>query len=616
MKTSVIPYRVADFLRRHAPFDGISEQDLLELAGSGRVKFHQSHEYLFRQGDPKGQQVWVIQQGRVEAMEQSNSGEHLRDVLGEGDLLGLDRFAGDGSFLYSARTASDVILYGFAADVFESLTARYPAVKRFLAAHFSVAGVLGFGRTSWLDAEAPSLDFVRSRQVTIPLDASVEEAARRVSGSKNGVAVFVDQTQCPVAMIAAKDLCTAGSGVARLAARPLPPPIAAAPLSTRVIVREMLRRRTEEIGITADGTAKSPQQGILTASELALFCGRNPGRLIRAIREAESAIEMEPLLRLAAGLVQDALAQPSDVDDCCQIGTEVIAALADACVRLACAQVLEAGIDAPAAKCCWVMFGEAARGELMRPAPATIAAVYDDSRGACQPEDSVYFAAVAGETEAWFHAFGLTGTGVFWPEGSQPCMPLSGWRRLYSETIRNPLDYDLYARREFFDALALCGDVSILQTLHGEIAVELGGHEMAIPLLANDTLGHLPPLTFFDGLVIDLDGTQRESFDIASVAVAPIAGAARVFAIAKQKLTNASTLARLETAALDYPEGAAIFREAAEAFRIALYYQALSGGPHINPAKLGRFDQLLLKTAFSSIHQLLEFTASTFLPTA
>ena len=81
MKTSVIPYRVADFLRRHAPFDAISEQDLLQLAGSGRVKFHQSREYLFRQGDPKGQLVWVIQQGRVEAIEQSASGEHLRDVL-------------------------------------------------------------------------------------------------------------------------------------------------------------------------------------------------------------------------------------------------------------------------------------------------------------------------------------------------------------------------------------------------------------------------------------------------------------------------------------------------------------------------------------------------------
>ena len=613
MKTSVIPYRVADFLKCHAPFDVVSQQDLLELAGSGRVKFHQTHEYLFRQGDPKGQLVWVIQQGRVEAVEQSASGEQLRDVMGEGDLLGLDRFAGDGAFLYSARTASDVILYGFAADLFESMAARYPSVKRFLAAHSSVAGIMGFGRTSWLDAAAPSMDFLRSRLVTLALDATVAEAARAVARSKNGVAAFADEANRPVAIIAAADLCARSSGVARLAARPLPP-VMLPPLRTRELVREMLRERTGEIAVTADGRRDSPLEGILTASELALFCGQNPSQLIGAIHDAASPAEMAPLLRLAARLVLDALAQPADVDDCCQLGSEITAALANACVRLASAQVLQAGIDPPNAPCCWVMFGGAARGELMVPAHATIAAVYDDSSEDFTPEDSAYFAAVAGETEAWFHAFGLAGPGAFRLEGAQPCMPLSGWKHLYGETIRNPLDHDLYASREFFDVWALCGEVSILRTLQQHIAAKLCGNQVAIPLLANDTLAHLPPLTFFDGLVLHLDGTQQDSFDIGEVAIAPIAGAARVFAIAKGNLTSANTLARLETAGLDFPQGAAIFREAADAFRIALYYQALSAGPRINPAKLGRFDQLLLKGAFSSIHRLLEFTASTFLP--
>src|SRR6476660_7327822 len=100
MQTSVIRQRVADFLKSHAPFDALSEQDRLDLAGSGRVKFHESEEYVFRQGEPKKQFVWMIQQGRVELLEESGPVERLRDVLGEGDLLGLERFAGDGSCLY------------------------------------------------------------------------------------------------------------------------------------------------------------------------------------------------------------------------------------------------------------------------------------------------------------------------------------------------------------------------------------------------------------------------------------------------------------------------------------------------------------------------------------
>ena len=56
---------------------------------------------------------------------------------------------------------------------------------------------------------------------------------------------------------------------------------------------------------------------------------------------------------------------------------------------------------------------------------------------------------------------------------------------------------------------------------------------MAIPLLANDTLARLPPLTFFEGLVIELDGAQSDTFDIASVAITPtpvsLASACRSF---------------------------------------------------------------------------------------
>ena len=118
MKTSVIRHRVADFLKQYPPFDSLSEIDLLEVAGSGRVKFHQANEYIFRQGQEKAQIVWMVQQGRVDLIEDCIAGEQLRDVVGEGDLLGLDRFLGNGRCLYSARTAGDVILYGVNAELF------------------------------------------------------------------------------------------------------------------------------------------------------------------------------------------------------------------------------------------------------------------------------------------------------------------------------------------------------------------------------------------------------------------------------------------------------------------------------------------------------------------
>ena len=613
MKTSVIRQRVADFLKSYAPFDALPEQDLLDLAGSGRVKFHESEEYVFSQGEANGPVVWIIQQGRVELLEESGAGEQLRDVLGEGDLLGLERFAGDGGCPYSARTATDVILYGVSAALFESMVARHPLVKRFVAAHFSVDGILGFGRTSWLDAEAPPADFLRARLVTLSLDASAPEAASGLIGARSGIAALVDENGRLAGVITPIDLCLGGNGTARSHARPAPPAMPA-PLTTRAAVREMLRAGSRELAITGDGAPDGALEAILTASELALFCGQNPTSLIGAIRAASSASEIAPLLRQARRLLLDGLAQPHDVDDCCRIAAEVVAALAEACIRLARCEVLASGIEPPGASSGWLMFGSSARGDLLQVGLPAIAVVYDDSAAGFRGEDSAYYAALAGETAAWFHNCGLAGAEWPWPEGSQPSMPLSEWRRFFCETIRNPIGNNLYARREFFDVWPLSGDPSFLEGLQRQIMLELRDDEAAIPLLANDTLAHLPPLTFFRGLVLDLDGGQRDTLDIASAAISPIADAARVFAIAKRRLAPANTLERLRTAALDFPEGAATLRDAAEAFRIALYYQTLAGGSRIEPGALGKFDQRLLKTAFSSTQRLLEFTASTFLP--
>ena len=603
-----------NFLKHYSPFDVLSDDDLRDLAGSGRVKFHESDEYLFRQDQAKEKFVWIVQQGRVELLDGQAPGEQLCDLLGKGDLLGLERFVGERSYLRSARTASDVIIYSMAAEIFESLVPRYPALQRFLAARFTVSGILGFGKTSWLDADCAPAEFLRARLVAVQLDSSMAEITSQVVGADSSVVALVDGGRRFAGMITPLELCTGQAGSVRSLARPCP--AAAAPLTVRGAVREMLMARTEELAITADGTLDSPLEAIVTASELALFCGHNPMRLVRAIRRASSIVEIVPLRQRADRIVLDGLVEPRDVDDCCRIATEAAAAMVDACIRLANRSVEAAGLNRPECPACWVTFGASARGDLLETALPSIAAIYDDSSPRFKPQDSLYFSALAGETMARLHDCGLTGPGMFWPEGTWPSMPLSEWRRLYCETIRNPFGADLFARREFLDVAPLSGDGALLRSLPDCIELELRECETMIPLLANDTLANLPPLTFFHGLVLELDGVQRDSFDIEAAAITPIVSAARVFALAKHRLSPANTLTRLEAAMLDFPEGAEILREAVDAFRIALYYRALAGSAQIFPGSLGKFDQLLLKSAFSSVHRLLEFTSSTFIPPA
>jgi len=557
MNTSVIRYRVADFLKSHAPFDSLPAQHLIELAGQGRVRFHEADEYIFKKGQAKSSWVWIIQQGRVELVDDTAGSNQLRDVLGEGDLLGLERFLGDGAYMSSARTASDVIVYAIDAGAFEDLAARHPSVKQYLAAHYSVAGT-GIGRRSWLDAEAPSLEFLQVR------------------------------TRAAALMI--------GSNL----------PALPKSFTTRSAVHAMLRSRSDAVAV--EGGA------LLTASDLALFCDRNPSLLLREVRQASCVEELAPLLRQGTRMVLDGLARSSDVDDCAHIAAEIAAAAAATCIRFAHQDAISAGIEPPSERFCWVTFGAMARGEMLRLAPPKIGVVYEDAGETAAA--SMYFNAVMGQVGAWFAACGLEGTAPVWPEGAHPCMPLSEWKRFFHATIHKPYAYDLFARRELFDLCELTGDAALLAELTNHITRELEQTEdLLIPLLANDTLGNLPPLTVFRGLVLGSDGSERDALDLAEFVINPISDAARVYMLGKHA-APVNTLNRLEAAALDSPEAAAIFQDAADAFRIALFQQTVAGTQVIAPSALGKFDQRVMKTSFSSILRLLELTASTFVARA
>ena len=111
--------------------------------------------------------------------------------------------------------------------------------------------------------------------------------------------------------------------------------------------------------------------------------------------------------------------------------------------------------------------------------------------------------------------------------------------------------------------------VRLFHALTDEIRDQFRGNRLTPALLANDTLGNLPPLTFYRGLVVDLDGAQHDSLDVGVTGISPVADAMRVFALSAEEPTPSTTLGRLDRAALNFPDGAAIFADTAEAFRIA-----------------------------------------------
>ncbi len=138
METAAISHRVADFLKKHPPFHAMEEGDLLDLARQGRVRFFEENEYIVWQGEPYRMQVFVIQQGSVSLWDEAGQVVALRDVRGAGDMLGIEQFNDASCYPYSAKSASDVVIYAFPANEFKAFVLKYEYARRYAAAYGNV----------------------------------------------------------------------------------------------------------------------------------------------------------------------------------------------------------------------------------------------------------------------------------------------------------------------------------------------------------------------------------------------------------------------------------------------------------------------------------------------
>jgi signal-transduction protein with cAMP-binding, CBS, and nucleotidyltransferase domain len=135
-------------------------------------------------------------------------------------------------------------------------------------------------------------------------------------------------------------------------------------------------------------------------------------------------------------------------------------------------------------------------------------------------------------------------------------------------------------------------------------------------VLANDCLGNMPPLTFFQDAVVEKSGEHVTSFRLEESALRPLVDVGRVFGMASRKALGASTLERFTAARALLPGQAAVFHEASESLRVLLWQQGRIGisqatsGDELPPSLLSRQDRHLLKGCFRSILRLVEFTGN------
>ncbi|MFN0120357.1 MAG: putative nucleotidyltransferase substrate binding domain-containing protein [Blastocatellia bacterium] len=653
MKTSVIRYRVADFLREHPPFDLFSPEDLLAFSASGRVLFHEDDIYLFRRGEPREPRLWVIQQGRVEMLDDTPAGVQLRDVLGPGDIVGYVGYVGYGrqtgtEWPSTARTATEVILYAFEAAAFEALAGKYPEAAHYLTAHVSATArrtkalhapltrerlLTEAEKKVWLHVSAPSMVGATPRFIRCGPDAGLAATARLMTEARAEAAVVTGASGCPQGLLTDVELragvaaaMAPGTAIRELMRRDF---VTAAPrLEIADYMLAMLRARASLLVITADGTAATPCEAIVTETELALRTGRNPMRLIREITTAETAAELAWLRARVDDLLMEGLVGPSMVEWSAQMSGEMHAAIVARLVDLATAEMARAGQSPPALPACWLLLGRAGRGEALTAEAPRIAVVYGNSSPRLEQQARQYFDTLARKAQAMLRACGYQpGADETGGEQAGLARTLDEWSWYFAARIRDPIGQALYAARESFDFRVVCGAAGLAADLRETILSEARQSESFHAVLAHDTMANTPPLAFFQGAVIEADGRLKQELDLDRTALTPITDAARAMALRlgdprdrgdprdPREIDAGNTLQRLQRARRAYPQFTSILADAEAAWRIVAYHHALacrrqSGAALIQPLRLDKFEQRMLKTAFDSTRRFLELAFS------
>jgi CBS domain-containing protein len=636
MKTSLIRYRVADFLSQSPPFDTVGQDDLLVLAASGRVSFHESEEFVFRQGQAPRPCLWVIQQGTVEIIDESPEGPRLRDLLESGDVLGLDGLLGRAGYACSARTASDVILYSVDAAVFKAQLDRYPDVAAYLASHGSLwahhrqkaaaarRGGASSGASFWLDASEPPEDFLRSRLQTARPSETVGSVLRQTANSPEFAIAVVDGSGAPLGVITDRELRTCWEsregGAPDTCGNVMTTDFRTAPAGLTVHDRllDMMQNRVSQLVITQDGSPASVVQALLCDTDLALRIGCNPVRLLHELLAARSPAQWRVLLGHVRELKSAALTGSQADDRLAALSCLWDRAYAESVVKTAVSEVsAEDGTSAEAWACCWLLFGSAGRSENFDPVMPELGVVYADGLRVPGAEADEHFRRVGQRIASLLVESGLRPLRLSADEAAAPRFSsLSAWRAFFDGVISNPVENGVYAARRLFDIEVLFGDPALAGALETSVLQAMSASRPFVPVLANDTMDHLPPMTFFQGLVIDSDGAQAETLDLDALALGPIVDAARVHALACGSMQAKSTLQRLELAARACPQGIEVFREAGAAFRVVSRHATLAamkhplGRPVVEPGQLSKVDQNILKASFRSIQSLIEFTAT------
>jgi len=334
---------------------------------------------------------------------------------------------------------------------------------------------------------------------------------------------------------------------------------------------------------------------------------------------AKPANQLAHARDLAEELLFDYINTEVAVSWIAQFITEIDDGLVERAIFLARQKLQAEGRPGPGVPFCWLAFHAEGRSERLLRSSQLSGIVFADPETGNGEAAAFYFNALASKVSQILHICGFPlDPNDRRADNPRWCRPLKEWKDHYSNWIRDPIGHHILKQTPFFDLRVIAGDHTLCHALETHIAGELQSHPNFVPLLANDAMENLPPVTIFRDSVVDKSGILWSCIDTKAHALYPLVDLARVLALEHGLAGVSSTVERLQALKHYLPEQAGLFDEATEAFHFGLALQSRFGllhrneGQFVRPNELSLIERERIKNVFRTVALMLDYVARRF----
>jgi CBS domain-containing protein len=615
--------QITHFLKDIVPFSLLAEDVLRDISKEFSVVHYSSGTRLFYQGKSQVEYLYIVQEGAVERYFEDGNEKTLRGVLGEGDIYGgISMLVNDGIAVRSISILENTYFYILPKAAFLSLCNDHPDFAEYFTGSFgkrmmdkSYASIIK-KETGAADSQKQFFnlevkDIYHEDILSCLENTPIQEAASLMSGRKCSSILVKNARGEYTGIVTDMDLrskvIAEGYDISAPVSSIMSSPLQSIPMDSMVseALLEMMDNNRKHLGVKdrpGNVVGIVSNRDILTAQE------QSPFFAVQEIAAAANLDDIVGVQKRIPRLIQNMLQSGAKAKTI----TRLISSISDAILEKLVGFALDELGPAPA-DFLFLIVGSEGRNEQTLKTDQDNAIIYADVSKAESSATKDYFLKFGEKVCTWLDQAGYDFCkGDVMAKNPKWCQPLSIWKRYFYSWVRVSTPKDLMQSNIFFDLRGGCGNNALVDELRLFLFESLEGWARFFRDLAVNALGFKPPLGFFRNFVVESKGEHRNQFDIKK-SMTPIVDIARIYAL-NNNISETNTQERLYRLYLEKVFDEETYNDLDHAYSYLMHHRLtgqikniLDGkkpNNYINPSKLSRMDQTMLKEIFKRIEKM------------